>query len=567
MENRAIIASLKLLAKLMELHEENPFKVKAVQNAIFNLDKYPVQFSTLSTKEIENLPGVGKGIAAKLNELIEKNTLTELLDLLEITPAGVIEILAIKGLGPKKVSTIWKDLHIETVGELYYACNENRLVEAKGFGAKTQEEIRKKIEFTMAGSGWFHFASIEPIAQSILTNLKNELIIRNKIASQIIVAGDFRRNCEIVDRLVFLIETEDLKPVNDFIHTFTSEFLDLIIKENQYNFTDETGIKIEIHIISNNHFAFELFKKTGSDDHVDAILNLLTSKDKKVYKNEIEIYLEAGLNYIEPELRENTFEINTAKNHLLPILIENKDLLGTLHNHSTYSDGANTLSEMANECIKMGLQYFGICDHSKAAFYAKGMKEDQVVLQHAEIDKLNEKLKPFKIFKGIESDILYDGSLDYSDDVLSTFDFIVASIHSNLKMDKEKATIRLKNAIENPYTTILGHPTGRLLLSREGYPIDHQFIIDSCAANNVVIELNANPLRLDLDWRWIHYALEKGVKISINPDAHKTSTIADMKYGVLIGRKGGLSAEMCLNTMNVNEIESYFTNRKLSIKK
>ncbi len=567
MENRAIIASLKLLAKLMELHEENPFKVKAVQNAIFNLDKYPVQFSTLSTKEIENLPGVGKGIAAKLNELIEKNTLTELLDLLEITPAGVIEILAIKGLGPKKVNTIWKDLHIETVGELYYACNENRLVEAKGFGAKTQEEIRKKIEFTMAGSGWFHYASIEPIAQSILTILKNELIIRNKIASQIIVAGDFRRNCEIVDRLVFLIETEDLKPVNDFIHTFTSEFLDLIINENQYNFTDETGIKIEIHIISNNHFAFELFKKTGSDEHVDAILNLLPSKDKKVYKNEIEIYSEAGLNYIEPELRENTFEINTAKNHLLPLLIENKDLLGTLHNHSTYSDGANTLSEMANECIKMGLQYLGICDHSKAAFYAKGMKEEQVVLQHAEIDKLNEKLKPFKIFKGIESDILYDGSLDYSDDVLSTFDFIVASIHSNLKMDKEKATTRLKKAIQNPYTTILGHPTGRLLLSREGYPIDHQFIIDSCAANNVVIELNANPLRLDLDWRWIHYALEKGVKISINPDAHKTSTIADMKYGVLIGRKGGLSAEMCLNTMNVNEIESYFTNRKLSVQK
>jgi DNA polymerase (family 10) len=234
-----------------------------------------------------------------------------------------------------------------------------------------------------------------------------------------------------------------------------------------------------------------------------------------------------------------------------------------LHNHSTWSDGVHTLEQMATYCKdNLKMEYFGICDHSKSAFYANGLNEQRLYTQHQEIDALNAKLAPFKIFKGIESDILNDGSLDYSDDILKTFDFVVASVHSNLRMDEEKATARLIKAIENPYTTILGHPTGRLLLSRKGYPIDFAKVIDACAANKVVIEINANPLRLDLDWRWHRYALEKGVLLSINPDAHRMEGFYDMHYGTLIGRKGGLTAAQCLNAKSLQDISEYFSNKK-----
>jgi DNA polymerase (family 10) len=274
------------------------------------------------------------------------------------------------------------------------------------------------------------------------------------------------------------------------------------------------------------------------------------------------IYASLGLQYIEPELREGLTEVSSAKENKIPKLIELSDLKGILHNHSTYSDGMNSLKEMAEYCKELGYEYLGICDHSQSAFYAQGLKPDRVFEQHAEIDLLNKQLFPFRVFKGIESDILNDGSLDYSDDVLKSFDFIVASVHSNLKMNEEKATARLLKAIENPFTTILGHPTGRLLLSRPGYPIDHKKIIDACAANGVIIELNAHPYRLDIDWRWIPYCLERGVKISINPDAHEKSGYHDMYFGTFVARKGMLSKEMCLNSLSLTEIESYFLSRK-----
>jgi len=270
-----------------------------------------------------------------------------------------------------------------------------------------------------------------------------------------------------------------------------------------------------------------------------------------------------GLAYIEPELREGTNEIELAKNSALPRLITYADLKGSLHNHSTYSDGVHSLKEMAQYLRdELKMEYLGICDHSKTAVYANGLSIERLEQQWAEIDRLNAELAPFKIFKGIESDILSDGSLDYPDDVLAKFDFVVASIHSNLKMDEEKATTRLIKAIENPYTTMLGHPTGRLLLSRAGYPIDFKKVIDACAANNVVIEINANPLRLDLDWRWHQYALDKGVLLSVNPDAHRKEGFLDMEFGIYVARKGGLSAERCLNAFSLEEITTYFNNRK-----
>lgn len=558
MENKAISRTLKLLAQLMELHEENPFKIKSVTNASFKIDKLPVQLSTQPISEIDKIEGIGKSISAKIVELLETGTLQELEDILLITPPGIVEMLGIKGIGPKKIGIIWHTLEIETVGELYYACNENRLIEAKGFGLKTQEDIKKVIEFKMAANGKFLYAHVEVAINQIFKELAVWL---NKIDQHALlgIAGDFRRSLEIVEDAIFLIGTEVVEDFAEGMQSFTGITFNAI-RDYHFIAQTETGLEIKLSVVPKEDFYFNYFKLTGNETHVNEVLKLAGNGP---FTTEEEIYAKAGLDFIVPELREGLDEIDLAKSHQLPTLILDSDLKGSLHNHTDWSDGVNTLEEMALYCKdNLNLEYLGVCDHSKSAFYAKGLSEERVYAQQLKIDELNLKLAPFKIFKGIESDILYDGSLDYSDDILKTFDFVVASIHSILKMDEEKATSRLITAIENPFTTILGHPTGRLLLSRQGYDIDYKKVIDACAANNVVIEINANPLRLDLDWRWHRYALDKGVLLSINPDAHRREGFNDMRFGVMVGRKGGLTAPKCLNAFSLAEINNHFSNRK-----
>lgn len=558
MDNKTVAKTFKLLSQLMELHEENPFKIKSIANASFKLDKLPFKLAGKTIEEIEKIDGIGKSISSKIVELLETGSMKELNDLLALTPSGIVEMLGIKGIGPKKISVIWHELKIDTVGELYYACNENRLIEAKGFGLKTQEEIKKVIEFKMAANGRFLYAHVEPIVNSLFSSLSVWL---NPIDHDALlgIAGQFRRCCEVIDDIPFVLGVEDVELLCNKI----LEFETLAFEQSEpYLFTaiTETGLKIKLKIVNKIDFYLEWFKQTGNEEHLNAVLKQLTSKE---FASEEAIYTEAGLAFIEPELREGLNEIELASTNSLPKLITFADLKGSLHNHSTWSDGVNSLEEMAVFCKEtLNLEYLGICDHSKSAFYAKGLDEQRVYGQHQEIDALNKKLAPFKIFKGIESDILNDGSLDYSEEVLKTFDFVVASIHSPLRMDEEKATARLVKAIENPYTTILGHPTGRLLLSRAGYPIDYKKVIDACAANGVVIEINANPLRLDLDWRWHRYALEKGVLLSINPDAHRREGFYDMHFGVLAARKGGLTADKNLNSFTLEEITAYFAGRR-----
>ena len=286
-------------------------------------------------------------------------------------------------------------------------------------------------------------------------------------------------------------------------------------------------------------------------------MNKTKGIDFKGLNDESQIFTKANLPFVEPELREQAWALDLAANHALPTLVETIDIKGVVHAHSTYSDGLNTLREMAEHSKNLGYRYLAISDHSKAAFYANGLKEDRLEAQWAEIDLLNQELAPFKIFKSIECDILSEGMLDYDEATLSRFDLVIASVHSNLKMDEAKATHRLLKAVENPHTRILGHPTGRLLLSRLGYPIDHLKIIDACAANNVAIELNANPYRLDLDWTWIPYAVEKGVLISINPDAHSIAGINDIRFGVFSARKGALAKENCLTCFDLEQFDKW----------
>lgn len=558
MENKTIARSLRLLSQLMELHNENSFKIRTIANAALKVDKLPYAISTKTLDEIAQIDGLGKSTANKIWDLLQTGTLRELQDILAATPEGIVEMLGIKGIGPKKILIIWKDLGIENIGELYYACNENRLIEAKGFGLKTQDEIRKIIEFKMAAAGKFLYAQAEPLVNSLQAELLLWLQTIHPDAT-IAVAGDYRRYCEIIQEIELLACLPDPEIINGQLSTFTALPFEKT-GEGKFEALSPFGLKILLHITSPADYASNLFRLTGNAAHVALVLQ---KTGPGPFSSEEEIYAAAGMAYIEPELREGRKETELAAAGQLPVLITHEDLKGSLHNHSTWSDGVHTLEQMARYCQdQLGLEYFGICDHSKSAFYANGLNEQRVYAQHQEIDTLNNKLAPFRIFKGIESDILYDGSLDYAPEILQQFDFVVASVHSTLRMDEQKATARLVTAIENPYTTILGHPTGRLLLSRKGYPIDYARVIDACAANGVVIEINANPLRLDLDWRWHDYALNKGVLLAINPDAHRMEGFRDMHYGIFVGRKGGLTAKSCLNSFTLAEISAYFQSRK-----
>jgi DNA polymerase (family 10) len=526
---------LSLTAKLMEVLEENPFKIKSLANAAFRLSKTNIDLSGLSLQELEKIEGIGKSIAGKIVEIRETETTRELQVLLEKTPKGIVEMLSVKGIGPKKIGQLWRELHVESIGELLYACHENRLVDLKGFGAKTQESVMKAIEFKISNNGKYHYATIEANAAKLVEALKQKYN-----TDKVSLVATLRRKCEIIESIEILVGTE-----------------------NPIETTYSPGINIPLHIIycKPGEYFYLLVKHSSTEKHLDLIgFNSLTQTD---FESEEAVYRAMNLPYIEPELREGFLEVDLARANKLPVLIRFEDLKGSLHNHSKYSDGLNTLEEMAVHCKELGYEYLGICDHSQTAVYANGLKAERVIEQHKEIEKLNIQLAPFKILKGIESDILNDGSLDYPEEVLKTFDFVVASVHQNLKMDEEKATSRLIRAIENPYTSILGHPTGRLLLARPGYPIQHKKVIDACAANGVIIELNAHPYRLDIDWRWIPYCLEKGVNISINPDAHEKQGYHDMYFGVCAARKGMLTKEMCLNTMSLSEIEDFLIKRKV----
>ena len=559
MENKPIARTLRLLSQLMELHEANSFKIKSLVNAAFKVDKLPFPIADKTLEEMEKIDGIGKSTAAKISELLQTGSITELQDLLSQTPDGVVDMMSIKGIGPKKAIIIWKELGIENTGELLYACNENRLITAKGFGDKTQEEIKKAIEFRMSSSGKFLFAQVEKEANDLMDEIK--AVFPGALKH---FAGEFRRLNDIITEIVILIGSID--PVIAF-NTFMQSKILQNATQNENHISGElsNGLLVEIICVEKDDYFKELFLNTGNDEHVQAVLERITESIDQAETEEL-IYAKAGLSWMQPELREGNMFIKKAESENLPVLINIYDLKGSLHNHSTWSDGINSVEDMALYCRdKMKLEYLGMCDHSKSAFYAKGLSIERVLQQHEEIEHLNKKLEGFHIFKGIESDILFDGSLDYPDEILKKFDFIVASVHSILKMDQDKATSRLIKAIENPYTTILGHPTGRLLLSREGYSIDHKKVIDACAANNVVIEINANPFRLDLDWRWHQYALEKGVFLSINPDAHRVEGFLDMHYGILTARKGGLNKEMCLNALSLKDITTVFEKKKSAV--
>jgi DNA polymerase (family X) len=561
LENKDIVKIIKKTAELMELHEENAFKVRSFQNAIFKLERLEQSLSDLSSAELEKIDGIGKSLALVIAQIIESGSHPALDNLLEQTPQGVLDMLSIKGVGPKKIRLLWKELELDSLDDLLRACEDNKVAQVKGFGEKTQENIKEAILFKASVSGQLHYAEAEELVAEIDELLKAAGV--KKWSS----TGDFQMKREVITQLNWLIADTDASTIGQKIAN------EELIEWDELNSGPRTlrgkfrskPIPVEFRFCDQTEFGSLLLTKSASSQH----LGLLTDDNKTLqevaikepFATEEEIYEKANWPYIAPEMREGLAETEYIKSGQTPKLLEVSDLKGILHNHSTYSDGKHSLREMANYCKELGYEYLGISDHSRSAYYAQGLEEEAIIKQHKEIDELNAELKPFKVFKGIESDILNDGSLDYPTNVLASFDFIVASIHSNLNMDSKKATERLIRAIANPYTTMLGHPTGRLLLRREGYPIDHKAIIDACAHYGVIIEINANPWRLDLDWRWVHYALEKNVMLSINPDAHEKAGYEHMKYGVFVGRKGGLTKDMTFNAKSLAEVEKHFVDR------
>jgi DNA polymerase (family 10) len=570
MTNSEIIDLLEQTARLMELHDRDAFRTRAFQTAAFNLDKSTENLSQLSAEELLKLPGVGKAVAGKIRDMIDTGHLSDLDDLLAITPSGVLDMFRIKGLGVKKVRTLWHELGIDNLHDLKRAGENGEIAKIKGFGANTQEKILASLEFLEEQQG-----KVRMDKAAMLANILHDELAKH--FDRVEISGQVRRKAQEVDTVQLLIQTSD--PISAMLTlNGLPNLIQTKLTSSPFAWRGQVegfDVVVELLFYPAEQLDRQLFIQTATDAHLKQVgvggASLLEAAYSSPDTAETAIYQRAGFPYIVPEMREDDFAFRWSSRHQADELVTWEDLRGTLHNHSTWSDGKQSVAAMAEYCRDLGLTYFGIADHSKTASYANGLDADRVRQQQQEIDQLNAGFgsiqtgNEFRIFKGIESDILGDGSLDYDDETLATFDYVVASVHQTLTMSLEKATNRLLRAIENPYTTILGHPTGRLLLAREGYPIDHRAIIDACAEHKVIIEINASPYRLDIDWRWIDYAMQQGVRLSINPDAHDLPGLLDMHYGVAIGRKGGLTKEMTFNALTLAEMSDYLATRKAGI--
>ncbi|MFT4568940.1 MAG: DNA polymerase (family 10), partial [Saprospiraceae bacterium] len=531
MTNRELASIFNKLGKIMELHGENPFKVRSYSSAYNTIRRFGEPLIELDRDQLLAIKGIGQNIADKVEELKETGQLSALQKYIDLTPGGIAQMLEIKGLGAKKILMIWREMGIESPGELLYACEENRLIELKGFGVKTQQSLKEQLIYFLDGQGKYLYGHVESEGMELLDLIRTTFPEENTD-----VIGTFGRKMPIVDAIELLTEVE-IEEINEYLLELEA------IEERE----GELFYKGTLVLISTPFKGYETdrWSQLASDEFLEE----WNKKYPKASINEDEatIFESQNLQFIPAESRESALILEQASNNSFQ-LIDFEDIKGVVHNHSTYSDGVNSIKEMADACIELGYEYLVMSDHSQSAFYADGLKPDRVYQQMEEIDTLNESYQDFHIYKSIESDILSDGRLDYDEELLSKFDIVIASVHSNLKMDEEKAHMRLLNAIANPATRILGHPTGRLLLSRPGYPIDHKLIIDACAEYNVAIELNASPYRLDVDWTWVPYAMERDVLVAINPDAHSIAGIKDIRFGVIAARKGGLPPDLCLNT-------------------
>jgi len=546
------------IAQWLELKGENPFKIRAYEAAARIFEQLDTDPELLAREgKLEDIPGVGKAIAAKALEFIETGRLAYHDELKASIPAVLFEMVKIPGLGAKKALAIHAKLGVQSIGELEYACKENRLAELPGFGVKTQAKILAGIESLRRFQGRYLISDARPVAQNLVAQLA-------KIpgVAVISVAGSIRRNKETIGAIDIVVGGEESTPVMQAVTELPGVLSVIAQGPTKTSVTLQNGLNVDVRLVTMAEYPCALHHFTGSREHNVNLRGLAKDMGLKineygveradgslaVVEDEAGLYRLLGMDYIPPELREGGDEIRAAQERTLPALVQETEIQGAFHMHTTWSDGRATVDQMASAAQTYGWSYIGITDHSRTAFYAGGLKEEAVREQRREIDAYNAAHPDFHIFAGIESDILPDGSLDYPEEVLSGFDFVIGSVHSSFGMEKSAMTERIVKAMHSPYMTMLGHPTGRLLLARDGYEVDLNEIIRVAALTRTIIEINASPYRLDLDWRWCRQAKEAGVLLAVNPDAHSPEELSVVSYGVGIARKGWLEAADLLNT-------------------
>ncbi len=590
MTKEQIAGALQQIATLLELKDENPFKIRAYANAARSIETFGGNLSDLQDEEaLAKIPGIGKAIAAKIGELAATGSLKYLEELRADFPAAILELFSIPGLGAKKIKALHEKLQVSSIDQLLKACESGRVAELPGFGETTQQKLSDAIAKRTAHAGSFQFGEVAAEAETLRTDLA-----AHPDALHVDVAGSYRRRKEIVRDLDFIVATKKPAAITKFFAEHSLVESIIARGPTKTSVRLRSGIQADLRVISGAEYPFALNYFTGSKEHNIEMRNRALKRgwtlneyrlaplppDPKVraaradkaggaksggrevgklkipkIHDEADLYRAVNLDFVPPELRENCGEFDAAEKHALPKLIEKENLRGTFHCHTLASDGHASLEEMADAAQELGLEYLGIADHSRSSIQAHGIDEAKLRAQVAAIRKLNKKFDGFRLFAGVECDILRDGALDFPDEVLALLDYVVVSVHSVFNLSEADMTKRVIRAIENPFVTMLAHPTGRLLLKREAYQIDIPAVLDAAARTGTWIELNAAPKRLDLDWRWWPLAKQKGVKCVINPDAHRTERLQDLWYGIGIARKGWLTKTDVVNCLPLAKIE------------
>ncbi|MBD29253.1 MAG: histidinol-phosphatase [Verrucomicrobiaceae bacterium] len=570
---REIVKTLSNIATLLELKGENSFKIRAYKTGSDIIENFSGDIEQIAKDEkLDEIKGIGKALASKIQEIINTGKLSYYENLKSEFPDSIFELFDISNLGPKKIKNLYDSLKIDSIEKLEASCRSGEISQISGFGEKSVAKILEAIAFRKDNAKFFRTGDIAPIAEIILNFLK-----KLPQVSQAKIAGSYRRGKEIVHDIDFIVATKS--PI-EVIDQFTKmvEVDEIISKgKTKSSIRLNNGLQCDLRAVKSSEFPFALSYFTGSKAHNIRMRSLANSneytlneyaliqknKNEQIpIQNETELYEKLGLTYIPPALREGQGEIEASQNSTLPNLVKIDNLKGTFHNHTTASDGKNSLEEMANAAIDLGLQYLGISDHSKSSVQANGLSADRLLNQIDEVKKYNNNAENFKVFSGVECDILKNGNLDYDDSILSQLDYSVASVHSSFSLTEKEMTKRVIKAIENPLVTMIGHLTGRLLLIRKPYDINVSKIIDACAENNTIIEINANPRRLDMDWRWWKHAKDKGVKCSINPDAHKIEHFQFLHFGIKIAQKGWLESSDVVNCLPLGKIEKLLNIKK-----
>ena len=560
-----VAASLREIGTILELNGENPFKCRAYLNAARTLETSPTDLTELvRTDRLGELPGIGDALREKITTLVNTGKLPYLEELRTTIPSGLLSLLDLPGLGPKKLRILRDQLKIESIEALTKACQDGRLASLDGFGEKTATNLLDSIQRRATYSKLHRLGTALPAAQALLTHLRECPSV-----NQAEIAGSLRRGKEIVKDLDLIASSNKPKEVmKAFISAPNVEKV-IAHGETKSSVILAGGIPCDLRVVPPEVWPTALAHFTGSKEHnialrqraIDRGLHLSEwgllkgkSKTPLKLKDEKDLHKALGLAFIPPELREDSGEIAAAEKDELPDLLTRDQIRGCLHNHTLASDGQDTLAAMAQAAAELGLEWLGIADHSKSSFQANGLDVKRLEKQIEEIQSLNSKKPKCTLLSGTECDILKDGKLDFPDSLLKELDYVVASVHSGFTSDEKEMTDRILRAIENPHVTCLGHLTGRLLLEREAYPVNIPKILDATAANGTWIELNANPWRLDLDWRWWHKARDLGILCCINPDAHKTSHLRFLDFGVTLARKGWLRAQDVVNTRTLAQL-------------